>query len=193
MYLTKAYEILNEALYLDFAEKMICEWEDVMELFHVIAEFLIQYDDVKKSAEFMVYITKPNGYVTEIGDTNVGTDSSVITNTKLSIFENDHLTYATTQGEDGEMPNELSIFYAGSEYYISHSEWSNVDYSDSTWQMFKSGYSSQTHKHADRDYFVSPLAHNIVAVDRQTYSVTAENTRKVGSYDYEKTKCTIMY
>lgn len=80
--------------------------------------------------------------------------------------------------------------------------------------MFKSGYSSKTHKHADdnsfmlyakgndifvdcgwynymtgdryRDYFVSPLAHNTVAVDRQTYSVTAENSSKVGIYDYVK-------
>lgn len=51
----------------------------VMELFRVIAEFIGQFEDefgnqlwadVSKSAEFMAYITKPNGLVAEIGDTN---------------------------------------------------------------------------------------------------------------------------
>ena len=195
----------------------------VMELFRMIAEFLVQYeddfgqklyDDVKKSAEFMAYITKPNGYLAEIGDTNSGTDSSVVTNARLSVFDNKHLTYASTQGMDGEMPNESSVIYAEGGYYVSHNSWDNTNYSDSTWQMFKSGYSSRTHKHADdnsfmlyskgydifvdtgwynymtgdryRDYFVSPLAHNTVAVDGQTYSVTAENSGKAGIYDYEK-------
>lgn len=80
--------------------------------------------------------------------------------------------------------------------------------------MFKSGYVSKTHKHADdnsfmlyskgydifvdpgwynymtgnfyRDYFVSSNAHNTVIVDGKTYSPTAENSSKVGIYEYEQ-------
>lgn len=193
----------------------------VMDLFRVIGEFLMQfenpfgnelYQDVVVSAEFMAYITKPNGLVAEIGDTNSSVNGSTVTNSKMSIFNNAHLTYASTQGLEGEQPQKSAVFYPNSGYYISHNSWDKVNYSDSTWQMFKSGYSSKTHKHADdnsfmlyskghdifvdtgwynymtgdnyRDYFVSSLAHNTVVVDEKTYSATDENSSKVGIYDY---------
>lgn len=195
----------------------------VMELFRVVAEFLVQfndefgndlYDDVKQSAEFMAYIMKPNGYAAEIGDTNGSVNTTASKNVGLSIFDNDHLTYAATQGEVGIMPELSSKVYPKSGYYISHNDWSKENYTDSTWTMFKSGYSSKTHKHADdnsfmlyskgydifvdpgwynyvtgnkyRDYFVSSLAHNTIVVDEKTYSVTAENSYKTGIFEYDQ-------
>lgn len=195
----------------------------VMELFRVVAEFLIQfddefgknlYDDVKQSAEFMAYIMKPNGYAAEIGDTNGSVNTTSSKNVGLSIFDNDHLTYAATQGETGIMPELSSKVYPKSGYYISHNDWRKENYTNSTWTMFKSGYSSKTHKHADdnsfmlyskgydifvdpgwynyvtgnkyRDYFVSSLAHNTVVVDEKTYSATAENSYRTGIFEYDQ-------
>ena len=189
----------------------------VMELFKVISEFLMQYEDtfaqdmnnsLYDAAEFMAYITKPNGVIAEIGDTNslVGA-----VNRKYNFdnnFNNLHYEYAATTGLSGEQPTECSKVYKESGYYISHNSWSGEDILNTTWMMFKSGYVSKTHKHADdnsfmlyskgydifvdpgwynymsgnpyRDYFVSSLAHNTVIVDENTYSPTTENSYKTG-------------
>ena len=196
----------------------------VMDLFRVISEFLIQfnddfgatlYNDIKDSAEFMAYIMKPNGYAAEIGDTNGSLNTSPTKNTGLEVFNNDHLTYAATLGEEGKMPEDNSKIYPKSGYYISHNNWEKEAYSDSTWIMFKSGYLSNTHKHADdnsfmlyskgfdvfadtgwynyvtgdryRDYFVSSSSHNTVIVDGKSYSPTIENNYLTGIFDYLQT------
>ena len=195
----------------------------VMELFRVVAEFLDQfgdefsdtlYADVKKAGEFMAYIMKPNGLVAEIGDTNSSLNTTSISNTSLSVFDNEYLTYASSLGEKGNKPEERSKVYPESGYYISRNSWDKEIGELSTWMMFKSGYVSKTHKHADdnsfmlyskgydifvdpgwynymtgnfyRDYFVSSNAHNTVIVDGKTYSPTAENSSKVGIYEYEQ-------
>lgn len=197
----------------------------VMDLFRTIAEFLEQFDDefgnelykdVQKSAEFMAYIIKPNGYAAEIGDTNGSLNTSPVTKSALDVYNNPHLTYSAMLGQSGEEPENKVKFYPKSGYYISHNDWSSENYTNSTWAMFKSGYSSKTHKHADdnsfmlyskgydifsdqgwynyvegnryRDYFVSSLAHNTVVVDEKTYSRSAENSYKTGIFDYGETK-----
>lgn len=189
----------------------------VMDLFRVIAEFFMQFhdefgeslhNDLVEAAEFMAYITKPNGIVAEIGDTNslVGTHSS---KTYLDVnFDNPHYSYAATRSLSGTMPTESRKVYKNSGYYICHNDWGTNNYDQATWMMFKSGYVSKTHKHADdnsfmlyskgydlfvdpgwynymsgdryRDYLVSSLAHNTVIVDGMTYSPTLENSYKTG-------------
>lgn len=195
----------------------------VMELFRLVAEFLRQFDDdfadmldddLKEAAEFLAYIIKPNGIIAEIGDTNslVGTENSV--QAGLQVFDNKDLTYAAFVGKKGERPAETSKIFPKSGYYVSHNSWKEENYCQSTWMMFKSGYSSKTHKHADdnsfmlyskgsdifvdtgwynyvtgnryRDYFVSSHGHNTVIVDDKSYSTTNENSTKVGIYDYKQ-------
>lgn len=193
----------------------------VIELFRVISEFLNQfednfgtqlYDSIKESMKFMTYITKPNGVVASIGDTNDIVGSTANSNSYAE-FNNAEFTYASTCGEEGTQPEENSVFYPKSGYYISHNDWDVENYKQSTWTMFKSGFKSKTHKHADdnsfmlyskgydifvdpgwynytygdkyRDYFISSLAHNSVIVDGKSYSVTDENSYKTGIYDYE--------
>lgn len=195
----------------------------VMDLFRIISEFLLQfndgfgeelYSDIKKSAEFLAYIIKPNGHIAEIGDTNGSKKSDAIENSRFSVYGNDHLTYAASLGRLGNMPEENSKIYSDSGYYVSHNNWNRENYTDSTWMMFKSGYSSQTHKHADdnsfmlyskgydifvdpgyynyvtgnkyRDYFTSSRAHNVVVVDEKRYSTTAENSYKTGIFDFSQ-------
>lgn len=191
----------------------------VMDLFWTTADFLSQYGDefgqeiradITRAARFMAYIFKPVGMIAEIGDTNslIGGESSVY-------YDSAELQYVQTMGELGKQPEETAVFYPQSGYYISHNSWEKENYSQSTWQMFKSGYESKTHKHADdnsfmlyskgydifvdpgwynymtgdpyRDYFVSSSAHNTVVVDGKSYSATAENSWKTGIYAWEDT------
>lgn len=189
----------------------------VMDLFRIVADFLKTmgnpygtdlYQDIEASAEFMAQIVKPNGSLAEIGDTNGRITSSTISNASLTEFGNPHLTYSSTQGLQGEMPDSLSAFYPHSGYYIGRNSWAADGFSDATWTMFKSGYSSKTHKHADdlsfmlyshgydvfadtgwynyvsgnfyRDHFVSSRAHNTLIVDGKSYSPTDENSSKTG-------------
>ncbi len=214
----------------------------VMDLFWVVADFLEQYgdeygqhihEDLVQAARFMSYIVKPNGIVAEIGDTNsaaktnkadsvedISAEQQETMTTDLETlqdlyFGSTELQYAQTMGQYGQKPEETAAFYPQSGYYISHNSWEKENYSQSTWQMFKSGYESKTHKHADdnsfmlyskgydifvdpgwynymtgdpyRDYFVSSSAHNTVVVDGKSYSATVENSWKTGIYDWEDT------
>lgn len=189
----------------------------VMELFLDISNFLSQFDDsygedlhadIYGSAEFMSWMVKPNGTIAEIGDTNSIPDYESAHSKDLSQYGNKHLIYASTLGASGEQPDSNSCIYPVSGYYFSRSSWSSENFPDSTWCMFKAGYSSKTHKHADdcsfmlyskgydifvdpgwynyvsgdkyRDYFVSSNAHNTVIADGKTYSPTAENSTKTG-------------
>lgn len=190
---------------------------EVMELFLDISNFLSQFDDsygedlhadIYGSAEFMSWMVKPNGTIAEIGDTNSIPDYESAHSKDLSQYGNKHLIYASTLGASGEQPDSNSCIYPVSGYYFSRSSWSSENFPDSTWCMFKAGYSSKTHKHADdcsfmlyskgydifvdpgwynyvsgdkyRDYFVSSNAHNTVIADGKTYSPTAENSTKTG-------------
>ena len=196
----------------------------VLPMFKTISDFLIQFDDkfgfelyneVKKSIEFLTYMTKPNGALAAIGDSSDETADGkeiIYSEERAQNFDDAKYLYASTQGEEGEKPEKTSVFYPKSGYYISHNNWDNENYSNSTWMMFKSGYQSQTHKHSDdnsfmlyskgkdifvdpgwynynfgnryRDYLVSSRAHNTVIVDGKTYSPTVENSYKVGIVDY---------
>lgn len=189
----------------------------VMELFLDISNFLAQFDDlygeelwtdIYGSAEFMSWMIKPNGTVAEIGDTNSIPDYKTMHTNDLSQYGNAHLIYSSTLGASGSQPTVNSCIYPVSGYYFGRSNWTAENFSDSTWCMFKAGYSSKTHKHADdcsfmlyskgydifvdpgwynyvsgdkyRDYFVSSRAHNTVIVDDKTYSPTVENCTKTG-------------
>lgn len=193
----------------------------VMELFLDIGNFLKQYDDdfgvnlcanIVESAEFMSWMIKPNGTTAEIGDTNSIADYESAHANDLSQYQNDHLIYSSSLGADGTKPENHSAIYPQTGYYFGRTSWEHTNYSDATWCMFKSGYSSKTHKHADdcsfmlysrgydifvdpgwynyvtgtkqRDYFVSSGAHNTVIVDGNTYSPTVENSSKTGIFDY---------
>lgn len=161
--------------------------------------------NIEESEIFITYLTKPNRYLAEIGDS-----SSAV----LDAFAGESLEwkYAATMGKEGNMPEREALFLPISGYYISHNSWEKENYENSTWMMFKSGYSSKTHKHADdnsfmlyskghdifvdtgwynymsgnryRDYFTSANSHNTVIVDGKSYSPTEENSSKAGIFTY---------
>lgn len=195
----------------------------VVELFYQIAEFLSSqgdsfgsdlYDDVMLSLDFMSWAIKPNGILAEIGDTSSQKGTLKKTDYSMEKYGNSYLSYAATLGDIGEKPEELSAWYPKSGYYFGRSSWGEdtTEYTDSTWTMFKAGYLSRTHKHADdisfmlyskgydilvdpgwynymtgnkyRDYFISSHAHNTVIVDEKSYSPTVENSSKTGFFSH---------
>lgn len=191
----------------------------VMDIFVIISDFLVQFDDefgnqlcnnIIESAEFLSWTIKPNGMMANIGDSD-----SLAKEFDYNTYEqygNSHLTYAGTLGMEGEKPTNGSQIYPKSGYLFTRSDW-EIDNPNTTWSMFKAGYSASTHKHADdlsfmlfshendifidggrynyvtgdtwRDYFVSSRSHNTVIVDENTYSTTTENSSKVGIIDWE--------
>ena len=195
----------------------------VLHLFRTISEFLLQfndpygnklYHDILQSCEFMAYILKHNGLTAEVGDTNSDIDVQSKTKIALTYFDNDKLTYAATQGTQGISPQKNTAIFPETGYLIAREHWDKEDFNQATWSMFKAGYSSKTHKHADdlsfmlyskgydifvdpgwynyitgnkyRDYFVSSRAHNTLIVDGKTYSATEENSSKTGLLEYRK-------
>ena len=197
----------------------------VVELFYQIAEFLSSqedsfgadlYDDVMQSLNFMAWAIKPNGMLAEIGDTSSQKGVLTSTNFSLTKYGNEYLSYSATLGEAGTKPEAYSAYYPHSGYYFGRSSWKSENYTDSTWTMFKAGYLSRTHKHADdtsfmlyskgydilidpgwynymtgnpyRDYFISSHAHNTIIVDDKSYSPTVENSTKTGFFSYDSSE-----
>lgn len=220
-YVEKVKSRLDEQIEFGFNEEMIHIENSpgyqvgVVQIIYQIAEFLEQFNDVyginlmnkvKQSNEFLTHILKPDAGMAEIGDTN-GTVEEKQSNLGYK-FNDEELLYAGTWGEKGTKPSEKSKLYPKSGYYIYRSSWEKEKFKEATWMMFKSGYESRTHKHADdtsfmlyskgkdifvdpgwynyvtgdkyRDYLISAKAHNTVIVDGKSYSVTEPNAYKVG-------------
>lgn len=155
---------------------------------------------------FYARLVMPTGMVATVGDSFRQTESKITGGSE-------ELNYVESLGETGAPPSSLSAYYPESGYFFTNESYNKEGIQDSTWLMFKAGYVSSTHKHADdlqillcskghevfidpgmynymsgnmyRDYLVSASAHNTVIVDGQTYSVTTENSEKTGLLTYE--------
>lgn len=203
---SSAYHI--ELLYmLDVIAKFLENMEDYFSYF--------VKDNIKESADFCAYLNRPTGNLINTGDSSVD-NSNIKIDVNTENLGSDLYTYSATQGKKGKKPEYNSIIYPKSGYYFFKQDADSCDsFIDVTWKMFKSGYSSKTHKHADDlsfalyskgydifidtgyynynpgnvfcDYFKSSAAHNTVIVDGLSYSVENENSYKVGIYDYEMT------
>lgn len=160
--------------------------------------------------DFLVYVMKPNSAFPYIGDT-LGSENQT---SNIPDYGNPELKYVNSFGKEGNMPKYNTRVYMDDGYVIFREHWNPENYKNSTWLMFKSGYLSSTHKHADdlsiilyskgkdifidpgmynymvgeeiHDYMNSAFAHNTVIVDNKSYSVGMFNSRKVGIYEYKK-------
>lgn len=196
--------------------------ETVLKTFGTIAQFLTQfqdedgetlYNDVIKSAEFLCWMVKPSGYFADIGDSDGQATADYTFNKHLMIFENEHLTYAAMRGTQGTAPTKAFAVYPQSGYYFSRSTWEREKFESATWFMFKAGYQSRVHKHADDlsillysrgydvlvdggkynymigdskcDYLHSAMGHNTITVDQKSYSITNERTHLAGISDFQ--------
>ena len=197
----------------------------VIDSFYQIAIFLQRMEDpfaeqllsdIYEAAEFLAWVTMPNGITAQIGDTSSSSELEEYS-LKYEHFGNPRLDFTSSLGQKDEMTSEqkaqVSKVYPDAGYYFYRENWDSASVTDATWKMFKAGYSSRTHKHADdcsfmlyskgyeifadtgwynymsgtpyRTYFISSSAHNTVTVDEQSYSPTTENAGKAGILTYE--------
>lgn len=163
--------------------------------------------------DYLVFVTKPNLALPLLGDTigSEGSGSSKML-TDFKKYGNDQLNYIGSMGKSGVNPSELFKVYFDDGYAVFREHWRSADFNQSTWLLFKAGYLSSTHKHADdlsfvlyskghdifidpgmynymlgneiNDYTRSTAAHNSIIVDNQSYSVSMYNSSKVGLFSY---------
>lgn len=184
----------------------------VIELFSKISHFLQAIDDpygeilnenIHAMVDFYARLIMPTGYIAPTGDSFYESAHALEED-----FGNAFLRHVLSDGASGEAPESLHAYYPKSGYFIAQDSYDKDQLNDATWVMFKTGYVSSTHKHADdlsillcskgheifidpgmynyttgdlyRDYLISPRAHNTINVDGQTYSTTVENSTKTG-------------
>jgi len=172
-------------------------------------------DDFGKATKYLAYLLKPDAYAPMIGDSKLHRVSKAEARTL-----GDPLLYAVTRSREGEKPVEKAAVFPKSGYMASRQYWAREDsftgkkrMTDAMWCMFKSGYRSMNHKHADdlsfmmhckghdifvdtgvfsysfsskyRNYFISALAHNTVIVDNQSYPVSPNHFDTTGIFAYD--------
>ncbi|MBR5272985.1 MAG: alginate lyase family protein [Clostridia bacterium] len=165
-----------------------------------------------KATKYLAYLLKPDGYAPMIGDSKLHRVSKAEARTLGG-----PLLYAVTRSREGEKPTEKAAVFPKSGYMASRQYWAREDsftgkkrMTDAMWCMFKSGYTSMNHKHADdlsfmmhckghdvfvdtgvfsysfaskyRNYFISALAHNTVIVDNHSYPVSPSHFNTTGFF-----------
>lgn len=172
-------------------------------------------NDFNKATKYLGYFLKPDGYAPMIGDSKHHRVSKAEARTL-----GDPLLYAVTRCREGEKPQEKAAIFPKSGYMALRQYWAREDSftgrkraTDAMWCMFKSGYRSMNHKHADdlsfmmhckghdvfvdtgvysysssskyRNYFISALAHNTVIVDNHSYPVSPSHFDTAGIFTYD--------
>lgn len=168
--------------------------------------------NIKESADFLSHLNRPSGNLLNTGDSSIdGKKLKIDLNARK--LGSDAYLFSATQGKEGEESENESVVFPKSGYYF-YKEKSRYcsDFSKATWKMFKGGYSSRTHKHADdlsialyskgydilidtgyynyaigsniSDYLKSSLAHNTVIVDDKSYSTESEMSHNTSIYTY---------
>ena len=172
----------------------------VLKLLFSVSGFLRFFNDpysekiderANKTKEFLLWTITPSDSFAEIGDTEKEYAASI---------------FLTPDSPPHDIRNSEKIYFKTG-YYFSRSANDDTPFND-TWFMFKSGYQSQVHKHADDlsvllstkgydvlidsgrygnmigdpfvDYLHSALAHNTVIVDENSYSISDTRTKLCG-------------
>ena len=161
-------------------------------------------ETLEKMDDFSAFMVRPDGKLSAFGDSPE--QPMPYTTAKPGSY----LEYSASLGEIGSPPSMTSMLYPRSGYYFGREFWTtpeNHSFSDSTWVMFKSGYVSKTHKHADDNSFllyskgheifsdaglygyvkepiyqyqISSKSHNTVIVDNNTYTIPKEEIGNSG-------------
>lgn len=92
---------------------------------------------------FATHMIMPNGFLPPLGDTKV---ARVRDMSHRSTFSSPAYDYAVHQGTRGVAPSETTAVFPDGGYAVHRSSW---EVQDADWLVFKSGYRSNYHHHAD--------------------------------------------
>lgn len=99
---------------------------------------------------FLSVITKPNGYLPDIGDT---TENATIENVNYPNMANYSsfplFKYIITQGQEGHKPENNEYFFKEAGYYIFRNQWDFSEINDTVHFVEKCGFEAIGHRHND--------------------------------------------
>jgi hypothetical protein len=164
---------------------------------------------IEEMKQYVAYMVKPNCHLPMIGDTS---DASLAND-----YGHPWIAYSLSSGEEGTRPPNSSIVYPDAGVAILRDEWkTEADSLNTTYIFFQSAFHSTTHKHADdlgfvlyshgedilvgpgvyaydsskyRRYVRSAQAHNTLAADGRSYTLSSDNIGKanITTYRLEET------
>lgn len=160
-----------------------------------------------RAEDFMGYALMPNGICPPYGDTLRDDYSSC-----AFVDANDVLVYSSRGGKEGVRPPHTSVAYPCTGLFFAREHWGQPDgeFPDAVWAMFRSGYSSITHRQADDNHFMlyarghevftdasiynymyrhpmrqhvrSALAHNTLVVDGKSYDFLQVDNKDLAGF-----------
>ena len=164
---------------------------------------------IARAEDFMGYALMPNGICPPYGDT-LRDDYSGCRYER----EDGVLAYSSRQGACGKKPQHVSMAYPHTGLYFAREHWGGQqgNFADAVWTMFRSGYSSITHRQADDNHFMlyarghevftdasiynymyrhpmrqharSALAHNTLVVDGKSYDFLQIGNKDMAGFAY---------
>lgn len=170
-------------------------------------EFNRKFRNIIENAEkYIIYLTKPNGKLPNIGDT----ESRLLKDTYPTLFGSEEYKYVVSKGEKGRGPKQKDIVFKDSGYAIFRDDWSKKE--NMSQVIFTAAYHTCFHKHTDdlnvlfysgEDILVEagPNGYNYKnPFTKYAYSAYAHNTlnvinKQLPRHDekYEKVKMTDYY
>lgn len=175
------------------------------------AEKDIEFDDefekiIENAEQYIVYITRPDGKLPNISDTELKTLKSSYS----SLFKSPEYKYVLSIGKEGKAPKERDKVFKESGYAIFRDDWSKKQKMSQV--IFTAAYHTAYHKHTDdlnvlfysgEDILVEAGPHGYNYKDpftKYAYSAYAHNTlnvlnKQLPRHDekYEKVKLTDYY
>ncbi len=186
----------HSAFYHVFFLDLVLRMEDYLDCKGVTL-FEAGDETVEEMKQYVAYMAKPDGRLPMIGDTS---DDRVARH-----YGHPWVMYSLSEGKEGVRPPNNSMVYPDAGVAILRDEWRTGREFPNTYLFFQAAFHSTVHKHADdlgfvfyshgedilvgpgvyaydsskyRQYVRSAQAHNNLAVDGKSYTVSRENIGK---------------
>ena len=150
------YQRLNLLLFVEISrllERQVSDFGKLLE------------SQLKKAEDFMGYALLPNGLCPPFGDSLKNDYSPWQTISEGSVME-----YACSKGGKGQAPLNQHAVYPKAGYFFGREHWHQEGFEDAVWTMFRSGYKSITHRHADDNSFILYAKGEDIFLDAGFYS-----------------------
>lgn len=123
---------------------------------NVLGDLSEQFEEIgSKALRFLAHITRPDGYLPIIGDTELIKPSDSYSVYFANDIEYQEYLYSSTLGRRGKKPREIFKVYEKSGYAIYRNQWGNKDDFNKTIQLIlKAGCLSRYHHQQDEGHIL---------------------------------------